>query len=95
VFQVILVGFQLGNRCSIRLSYGAVAQEDSAQRSGCKSTRHAVHWTTCRKDDEADWIAVECEERAMIGGTTPSVRPSRPTGVGRFDHIPKAIPAVA
>src|SRR5512132_2274821 len=35
----------LGNRCSIRLSYGAVAQEGSELHSRTESSRHAVHQT--------------------------------------------------
>ena len=38
----------LRNRCSIRLSYGAVQQQDSALRSAGKSGGHAVCLATCR-----------------------------------------------
>jgi hypothetical protein len=37
--------FTEGNRCFIRLSYGAVAQEDSALRSTTETGRHAVQKT--------------------------------------------------
>jgi len=57
----------LGNRCSIRLSYGALRQEDSALRSAGKSNRLAVCWAACR-------TAPSCPLRLLVD-TLPAATP--------------------
>jgi hypothetical protein len=68
--------FRLGNRCSFRLSYGAVRQQDSALRSAGKSRAHAVHQTAARGA-----LAHDGSRRIV----SPRQRGLRPTAAIVFD----------
>ena len=61
VFGRKLLPLRLGNRCSIRLSYGAVAQEDSVLGGVMKSCRAAVSCTACLLETELE--APQCFAR--------------------------------
>jgi hypothetical protein len=58
---------RLGNRCSIRLSYGATGQQDSALRSAGKSSEHAVHQTASPWPVSSPPMLAWCPARVVAG----------------------------